>query len=71
VITTTSVAGEGAPGKPGGFPGIEFLRRPGGTTQLRRRYLKKGSLRGNLVSPEGASEASDATEVAVEPQLAQ
>ena len=27
-------------------------------------------LRGNMVSPEGASEASDATEVAVEPQFA-
>jgi hypothetical protein len=32
--------------------------------------MKKGFLRGNMVSPEGASEASDMTELAAEPQLA-
>ena len=35
-----------------------------------RRHLKKGALGGNMVSPKGASETSDATEGAVEQQLA-
>jgi hypothetical protein len=71
VISTTSVAQGRGRGKPCGFPSIDsFADAAISAARGQRRHLKKGALEGNMVSLKGASEAGDATEVAVDPQLA-
>ena len=42
----------------------------GGTGRFPRSRIKKGVRGGNMVSPTGASAASEATEVAAEPAVA-
>jgi hypothetical protein len=67
---TTSVAGKGK-GETKRFPqSFSFADAAIAAARRRRRDSKKGGLGGNMVSPKGASAASDATEVAVAPELA-